>query len=91
MSVRKKYEHQILEKVRELPMARVVETLDFVSFLEDQEELRAQGDTIDVSDEEFEVLLADCFGKWKGEVDGVTYANRFRATWKDRYGGKKIT
>lgn len=81
MSVREKYEHQILEKVRELPMARVVETLDFVSFLEGQEDFMGRGDRKDVSDEEFEVLLADCFGKWKGEVDGVTYANRFRTTW----------
>ena len=87
MSSRKKYEHQILEIVRELPMAKVVETLDFVSFLEGQEELMRQGDRIDVSDEEFDVLLADCFGKWKGEEDGVTYANRFRETWKDRRGG----
>lgn len=39
MSARKKYEPQILKKIRELPMEKMVETLDFVTFLDDQEKL----------------------------------------------------
>ena len=87
MPAHEEYSRQILEKVNKLPLERVLETLDFVTFIEEQEGLRTQDGAIDASEDEFAALLTDCFGSWKGEVDGVTYSNRLRDTWRGRYGG----
>ncbi|MDP6040006.1 MAG: hypothetical protein QGG64_15750 [Candidatus Latescibacteria bacterium] len=87
MAIQDDYTKQILEKVRKLPSEKIVEILDFVTFMEEQKNLRAREDALEVSDHEFETLLDDCFGHWKDEVDGIKYTNRLRNTWQDQFGG----
>ncbi len=87
MGTQDTYTKQILEKVGNLPSEKIIEVLDFVTFIEEQENLRVREDTLQVSDQEFEILLDDCFGRWKDEIDGIKYTNQLRNTWRGPFGG----
>ena len=87
MGTQDTYTKQILEKVGNLPSEKIIEVLDFVTFIEEQENLRVREDTLQVFDQEFETLLDDCFGRWKDEIDGIKYTNQLRNTWRGPFGG----
>ena len=87
MGMQDTYTKQILEKVGNLPSEKIIEVLDFVTCIEEQETLRVREDALQVSDQEFEALLDDCFGRWKDEIDGVKYTNQLRNTWRSPFGG----